>query len=91
MSERKSDFESPPRSKIRVVAVIDKLLEEEIERIHEAEIELCRREDRNEPDWGNTLEILLRKEVRATALLPNLRKNSERILRLSGQRLVLSK
>ena len=65
LSERKSDFESPPRSKISVVSVIDKLLEEEIERIHEAEIELCKKEDRNEPDWSNTLEMLLRKGVRS--------------------------
>jgi hypothetical protein len=40
-------------------------LEEEIERIHEAEIDLCRKEDRNEPDWSNTLEMLLRKGVRS--------------------------
>jgi hypothetical protein len=72
MGERKCDFESPPRSKIRVVAVIDKLLEEEIERVHEAECEACRREDRNEPDWSNTLEMLLRKGVRSywTGLQP---------------------
>ncbi len=65
MSEHKSDFEVPPRSKIRLVATVDKLLCEEIERIHETEIDLCMREDRNEPDWSNTLEMLLRKGVRS--------------------------
>jgi len=64
VAERKSDFEIPPRSKIRLVATVDKHLCEEIERIHEAESEACRREDRNEPDWSNTLEMLLRKGVR---------------------------
>lgn len=65
MPEHKNEFEIPPRTKIRVVATIEKTLCEEIERIHEEEVALCKREDRNEPEWSNTLEMLLRKGVKS--------------------------
>ncbi len=64
MPEHKNEFEIPPRTKIRVVATIEKGLCGEIERIHEEEVALCKHEDRNEPEWSNTLEMLLRKGVR---------------------------
>jgi hypothetical protein len=63
--ELKSEFEVPPHTKVRVVAVVDRKLCEEMERIHEGEIERAKAEDRNEPDWSNTLEMLLRKGVRS--------------------------
>jgi predicted transcriptional regulator len=64
LAEHKSEFEVPPRTKIRVVATVEKALCEECERIHEEEVALAKREDRNEPEWSNTLEMLLRKGVR---------------------------
>ena len=57
--ELKSEFEVPPHTKVRVVAVVDSRLKDEMELIHEAE---C---DREVPDWRNTLEMLFRKGVRA--------------------------
>ena len=65
MSEFMNEFEVPPRTKIRVVATVEKTLFEEIKRIHEEEVAMCKREDRNEPEWSNTLEMLLRKGVRS--------------------------
>ena len=65
MSEYKNEFEVPPRTKIRVVATVEKALFEEIKRIHEEEVAMCKQEDRNEPEWSNTLEMLLRKGVRS--------------------------
>ncbi len=65
MSEPKNEFEVPPQTKIRVVATVEKILYEEIKRIHEEEVVICKREDRNEPEWSNTLEMLLRKGVRS--------------------------
>ncbi len=62
--EPKSEFEVPPHTKVRVVATVDRKLCEEMELIHTWEIERARAEDRTEPDWSNTLEMLLRKGVR---------------------------
>ncbi len=62
--ELKSEFEVPPHTKVRVVATVDRKLCEEMERIHDLEIERAKAEDRTEPDWSNTLEMLLRKGVR---------------------------
>ena len=58
------EFEVPPNTKIRIVATIDRKLCEEMQRIHMLEIERAKSEDRVEPDWSNTLEMLLRKGVR---------------------------
>jgi galactose-1-phosphate uridylyltransferase len=57
LSEFKNEFEVPPRTKIRVVTTVEETLFEEIKRIHEEEVALCKGEDRNEPEWSNTLEI----------------------------------
>ena len=54
----------PPHTKVRVVATVDRELCEEMERIHMLEIERAKSEDRVEPDWSNTIEMLLRKGVR---------------------------
>ena len=65
ITQNKSEFEVPPRTKVRIVATVDRKLCEEMELIHEKEVELAKREDRTEPDWSNTIEMLLRKGVRA--------------------------
>jgi hypothetical protein len=59
------EFEVPPHTKVRVVATVDRRLCEEMERIHMQEIEGAKAEDRVEPDWSNTLEMLLRKGAKA--------------------------
>ena len=59
------EFEVPPHTKVRVVATVDRKLCEEIEVIHNQEIERAKAEDRTEPDWSNTIEMLLRKGVRS--------------------------
>jgi hypothetical protein len=63
--ELKCEFEIPPHTKVHVVATMDKKLCEEMENIHELEVERAKAEDRTEPDWSNTLEMLFRKGVRA--------------------------
>ena len=50
---------------MRIVATVDRKLCEEMERIHEQEFEVAKAEDRAEPDWSNTLEMLMKKGVRA--------------------------
>ncbi len=57
----KCEFEVPPHTKVRVVATVDKKLCEEMEHIHEQEIKHANNEDRTEPDWSNTIEMLLKK------------------------------
>ena len=51
-------------TKVRVVATVDRNLYQELERIHVQEIERAKAEDRTEPNWSNTVEMLLRKGVR---------------------------
>jgi hypothetical protein len=63
--ELKCEFEVPPHTKVRVVAVVDSRLKDEMELIHEAECKLAEECDREVPDWSNTLEMLFRKGVRA--------------------------
>ena len=50
MHERKSEFEVPPHTRVRVVATVEKKLCEEMELIHEQETKRARDEDRTEPD-----------------------------------------
>jgi len=65
MHKRRSEFEVPPHTRVRVVVTVEKRLCEEIELIHEQETKQARDEDRVEPDWSNTIEMLLRKGVKA--------------------------
>jgi len=65
MHETKSEFEVPPHTRVRVVATVEKKLCEEMELIHEQETNQAKDEDRVEPDWSNTIEMLLRKGVKA--------------------------
>ena len=51
-------------TKIRVVATVEHNLCLEMERIHVLEIERAKGEDRTEPNWSNTVEMLLRKGAR---------------------------
>ena len=64
--ELKSEFEVPPHMKVRIVATGNRKLCEEMEHIHEQEIERANAEDRTELDWSNTLEMLLRRVYAAT-------------------------
>ena len=52
-------------TKIRVVATVDRNLCLELEWIHMQEIEQAKAEDRTEPNWSNTIEMLLRKGARS--------------------------
>lgn len=61
----KCEFEVPPHTKVRVVATVDRELCQQMELIHEQEVKRAKDEDRTEPDWSNTIEMLLRKGVRA--------------------------
>lgn len=63
--ELKCKFEIPPHTKVRVVATVEKKLCEGMAHIHNLEIERAKAEDRTEPDWSNTIEMLLRKGVRS--------------------------
>jgi hypothetical protein len=47
-----------------VVTTVERKLCEEMELIHKLEIERAKAEDRTEPDWSNTIEMLLRKASR---------------------------
>jgi hypothetical protein len=61
----KSEFEVPPQTKVRIVATVDRKLCDDMELIHEKEVERAKKEDRTEPDWSNTIEMLLRKGVKS--------------------------
>lgn len=61
----RSEFETPPNSKIRVVATVCEKLVEQIKDIHEAEVKVAEDNDREPPDWSNTVEMLLRKGMKA--------------------------
>ena len=51
-------------TKVRVVATVDRNLCQELQRIQVQEIERAKAEDRTEPNWSNTVEMLLRKGAR---------------------------
>jgi len=61
---RKSEFEAPPDTKVRVVVTIDKKLCDNLKVIHEKEIEEAEKRDRVAPDWSNTVEMILRKGIK---------------------------
>jgi hypothetical protein len=64
IKSHKCEFEIPPHTKVRVVATVEKRLCGEMELIHELEVKRACAEDRCEPDWSNTIEMLLRKGVK---------------------------
>ena len=61
----KCEFEVPPHTKARVVATVDRELCQQMKPIHEQEVKRAKDEDRTEPDWSNTIEMLLRKGIKA--------------------------
>ena len=64
VKEFRNEFEVPPNSKIRICCTICEKLINEVKVIHQKELALAKNEDRSEPDWSNTIEMLLRKGVR---------------------------
>ena len=68
--EAQSDFERPPNSKIKVTVTIDDKLLDELKRIHAEEVKEAEEADRVAPDWSNTVEMLLRKGVKAYRIKP---------------------
>lgn len=65
-----SDFERPPNSKIKVTVTIDDKLLGQIKNIHADEMKVAEDADRVPPDWSNTVEMLLRKGVKAYRVKP---------------------
>ena len=63
--EVKTESEVPPGTKIRVVATVEERIVREMRMIHDEETRLAQDGDRVEPDWSNTVEMLLRKGVKA--------------------------
>lgn len=62
---KKNEDEVPPHTKIRIVATVDEKLVAKMREIYELEIKIASEQDRVEPDWSNTVEMLLRKGVKA--------------------------
>jgi len=60
-----NEFEVPPHTKIRIAATVEQRLLDEIKKIHECEIDFAVENDWVPPDWSNTVEMLLRKGVKA--------------------------
>jgi hypothetical protein len=68
--EPENEFERPPNSKIKVTVTIDNKLLDEVKRIQEDEVRAAEEADRVPPDWSNTVEMLLRKGVKAYRTKP---------------------
>jgi hypothetical protein len=64
-NESESEFERPPNSKIKTTVTLDNKLLDEMKRIHVDEVRVAQEADRVPPDWSNTVEMLLRKGVKA--------------------------
>jgi len=62
--EVKTESEVPPGTKIRVVATVEEQVVREMRMIHDEETKLAQNGDRVEPDWSNTVEMLLRKGIK---------------------------
>jgi hypothetical protein len=50
---------------VKLVATIDDKFKQEMELIHEVEVRDADEHDRTKPEWSNTVEMLLRKGVKA--------------------------
>ncbi len=61
----RNEFESPPNTKVRLVVTVDQKVCEQLRIIHQREIEDAEKRDRVEPDWSNTVEMVLRKGIKA--------------------------
>jgi hypothetical protein len=62
--EVNTESEVSPGTKIRVVATVEERIVSEMRMIHDEETKLAQRGDRVEPDWSNTVEMLLRKGIK---------------------------
>lgn len=60
----------PPETKIRVVATVDEFVVKEMKFIHEQEEKIADKSNHVKPDWSNTVEMLLRKGIKAYKRLP---------------------
>lgn len=68
--EAQSDFETPPNSKIKITVTIDDKLLNQMKSLHLDEVKTAEEADRVAPDWSNTVEMLLRKGVKAYRTRP---------------------
>jgi hypothetical protein len=68
--EAQSDFETPPNSKIKITVTIDDKLLNQMKSLHLDEVKTAEEADRVAPDWSNTVEMLLRKGVKAYRTKP---------------------
>ena len=59
-----SEFGILSHTRVRVAVTVEKNLCDEMKLIHEQETRRAKDEDRVEPDWSNTIEMLLRKGVK---------------------------
>jgi len=68
--ESESEFERPPNSKIKITVTIDDKLLNQMKSIQFDEVKTAEEADRVAPDWSNTVEMLLRKGVKAYRTKP---------------------
>jgi hypothetical protein len=68
--EPQTEFERPPNSKIKITVTIDDKLLNQMKNIHLDEVRAAEEADRVPPDWSNTVEMLLRKGVKAYRTKP---------------------
>jgi hypothetical protein len=65
-----SEFERAPNSKIKITVTVDDKLLNQVKNIHLDEVKVAEEADRVPPDWSNTVEMLLRKGVKAYRTKP---------------------
>lgn len=63
--EPKSEFEVPPHTHVRLTVTIDEEVMARLKVIREQELKRAEDEDRTEPDWSNTVEMTIRKGIKA--------------------------
>jgi hypothetical protein len=63
--ELKSEFEVPPHTHLKLTVTIDEKVMARLKVIHGQELKRAEDEDRTEPDWSNTVEMVIRKGTKA--------------------------
>jgi len=63
--ERKSEFEVPPHTHVRLTVTIAEKVMARLKAIHKQELKRAEDEDRTELDWSNTVEMIMRKGTKA--------------------------
>jgi len=61
----KSGSEVPLHTHVRLTVTIDEKVMARLKVIHEQELKRVEDEDRTEPDWSNTVEMIIRKGTKA--------------------------